>query len=232
MPAGEGLVARVRCSDRSDGDFGGGAGALLEARRQEFMAGPWTWLDQRHGAGVVIVAEPGQGAGQAGDAAVTNCSGAVLAVRVADCAPIVLVAGGVTAVAHVGWRGIVAGVISATVRAAEGLSTAAGAATVAPLRCGDLRALIGPVIRPGNYEFGAKELAMVTGIVGHGPAAGSDWGTPALDLAAAACEALAAAGVNDVEDLGFDTADERFYSSRVRGDSGRQVTAVRLEAVS
>ena len=31
-----------------------------------------------------------------------------------------------------------------------------------------------------------------------------------------------------VDDLGFDTADERFFSHRVRGDVGRQITAARL----
>jgi len=41
--------------------------------------------------------------------------------------------------------------------------------------------------------------------------------------------ALGTAGVDDVEDLGFDTANESFFSHRVRGDLGRQATTVRLE---
>ncbi|HCH80906.1 MAG TPA: polyphenol oxidase, partial [Acidimicrobiaceae bacterium] len=53
-------------------------------------------------------------------------------------------------------------------------------------------------------------------------------GTLALDMAAATTLALHRAGVDIVDDLGFDTADERFFSHRVRGDVGRQITAARL----
>ena len=53
-------------------------------------------------------------------------------------------------------------------------------------------------------------------------------GALALDMAAATTLALHRAGVDIVDDLGFDTADERFFSHRVRGDGGRQVTAARL----
>ena len=48
-------------------------------------------MHQVHGATVVRVAEPGGGAGLEADAAVTAASGAVLAVQVADCAPVALV---------------------------------------------------------------------------------------------------------------------------------------------
>ena len=40
--------------------------------------------------------------------------------------------------------------------------------------------------------------------------------------------AVAAPEHDIVDDLGFDTADERFFSHRVRSDGGRQVTAARL----
>ena len=57
---------------------------------------------------------------------------------------------------------------------------------------------------------------------------GGGTGALALDMAAATTLVLHRAGVDIVDDLGFDTADERFFSHRVRGDGGRQVTAARL----
>ena len=75
-------------------------------------------MRQVHGATVVRVAEPGEGAGLEADAAVTAAAGAVLAVQVADCAPVALVgSNGVVGIAHVGWRGLVAGVLTATLDA-------------------------------------------------------------------------------------------------------------------
>ena len=230
VPAGEGLVARVRCSQRSDGDFRCDAGAGtspdhrrgLERRRQELMVGEWTWLKQVHGAGVVVVTEPGGGAGSVADGAVTAViNEVVLALHTADCAPVVVVGNGAVGVAHAGWRGIVAGVINEVVRALRGLTAVSGGA--------GLRAVVGPVIRPSAYEFGPAELAAVSDAVRRDVAGVTSWGSPALDLVAAVRGALSAAGISEVEDLGFDTADECFFSHRVRGDPARQATTVRLE---
>ena len=236
MPAGRGLAARVRCSDRSDGDFRCDAGtgpphgrvrsdaaAALDRRRQALMAGPWTWLQQVHGADVVSVREPGEGAGAPADGAVTSVPGAVLAVHAADCVPVVVAGGGALGVAHAGWRGIAAGVVGAVVEAVVAES-------------GDpeprLAALLGPMIRPACYEFGSTELAAVAAAVGCDVAGSTAWGAPALDLAAAAGGALRAAGVSQVEDWGLDTAGEHFFSHRVRGDTGRHALAARLEPAS
>ena len=61
---------------------------LAARRRPRSSTDPWTWLRQVHGAGVVIVTEPGEHAGAQADAAVTAVPGAVLAVQTADCAPV------------------------------------------------------------------------------------------------------------------------------------------------
>ena len=185
------------------------------------MSGPWTWLKQVHGAGVVVVTEPGGNAGSVADAAVTAVPAAVLTLQTADCAPVVVVGHGSVGVAHAGWRGIVAGVLGEVVRAMRGLQGGADDT--------NLRALVGPVIRPSAYEFGAAELAAVAEATGRDVSAVTSWGTPALDLVAAVRSALGAAGVSDVEDLGLDTAHDGFFSHRVRGNAGRQATAVRLE---
>ena len=73
IPAGPGRVARVRCSDRFDGDFRfDGDARELDRRRQEFLDGPWTWLRQMHGGKVVVVESPGAEAGRPADGAVTR----------------------------------------------------------------------------------------------------------------------------------------------------------------
>ena len=165
--------------------------------------------------------EPGGCAGTEADAAVTTVPRAVLALHTADCAPVVVVGDGAVGVAHAGWRGIVAGVLATVVDALH--RVAPGCA-----RTG-LRAVVGPVIRPSRYEFGETELAAVTAAAHRDVGGVTSWGTPALDIVAAVRGALGEAGVNEVEDLGFDTAHDGFYSHRVRGERARQATAVRLE---
>lgn len=64
----------------------------------------WAMVHQVHGAGVVVADRAGR-LGD-GDALVTTTPGLPIAVRVADCAPIVLLADGVVGVVHAGWRGI------------------------------------------------------------------------------------------------------------------------------
>ena len=226
VPAGDGWGVRVRCSQRSEGDFRCNDDNTvrsdhLEDRRQRLMSGRWTWLSQAHGAGVVAVIEPGGCAGAVADAAVTTVPDAVLAVHTADCAPVVVIGDGAMGVAHAGWRGIVAGVIDAVVDAMRRIAPSGPESSY--------RAVIGPVIRPSNYEFGAAELAAVADAAGCGVGGVTAWGTPALDLVAAARGALGAAGVSDVEDLGLDTADDFFFSYRARGDRARLATAARLE---
>ncbi len=224
VPAGGGLVARVRCSQRSDGDFRCDAdarsGSDLAPRRHALLAGEWTWLEQVHGADIVVVAEPGGGAGAVADAAVTSVPGAVLAVHTADCAPVVVAGGGAVGVAHAGWRGIVAGVLGEAVKALRSLVSDPDAG---------LRAVVGPVVRPAAYEFGPADLAAVGCAVGCDVSGVTSWGAPSLDLVAAVRGALGAAGVGEVEDLGLDTSREAFFSHRVRGERARGATAVRLE---
>lgn len=185
------------------------------------MSGPWTWLEQVHGAEVVVVTETGGGAGSVADGAVTGVPAAVLALHTADCAPVVVVGDGAVGVAHAGWRGIVAGVLGEVVRTMRGLPAGSGGT--------GLRAVVGPVIRPSAYEFGPVDLAAVSGAARREVRGTTSWGTPALDLVEAVRGALGTAGVIEVEDLGFDTAHEQFFSHRVRGERARQATTVRLE---
>jgi YfiH family protein len=218
LPAGPLFRVRVRCSERVDGNFHVDIPAAeLTARRTTLAPGVWTWLRQVHGATVIAVENPGDGAGRNGDAAVTKIPGAVLAAQTADCAPVVLVGDGVLAVAHAGWRGIVEGVLPAAVHAMQDRSA------------GPVRALLGPVIRPASYAFGERDLAEVEAVAGPGARGVTSDGEPALDMAAAVKSVLEDAGVVEMMDLGLDTAGASFYSHRTRRDPERQATVAWLE---
>lgn len=171
-----------------------------------------------HGAGVVVVTEPGEQAGVEADAAVTGVLGCTLAVRSADCAPVVIVGRRTVAVVHAGWRGVVAGVVAATVDALEAL--------------GDLpeAAHLGPCIRPGCYEFADPELGEVVDRLGPHVRATTAWGTPALDLPAAVTGALRASGVPLIHDeAGCTACDRRWFSHRARAEDARFATTAWLE---
>ena len=190
LPAGSGWVARVRCSDRDDGDFRiDGNAAELQRVRHPCCPDRGRGLRQVHGSNVVAVSEPGQGVGVEADGAVTAIDGVVLAVQTADCAPVVIAGRGVVGVAHVGWRGIGAGVIQSVVKT----MAAAGSGGLQDIEP-SARALLGPVIRPANYEFGASELDEVASVAGDAVRATTADGLPALDLATAVRRCLAAAG--------------------------------------
>jgi YfiH family protein len=221
LPAGPHHQVRVRCSERVDGDFHVDLPFTeLAARRREFAPGAWTWLRQVHGPDVVRVRYPGDDAGTAADAAVTSVSGAVLAVQTADCVPVVLIADGAFAVAHAGWRGVVEGVLPAAAAALRGIAE------------GDLRAFVGPHIRPSHYAFGEEDLDAVVAVAGHSVRSITDDGEAALDMTAAVRSVLADAGVASVDVVDADTADAGWFSHRIRGDRERQVTAAWMEETS
>jgi polyphenol oxidase len=179
---------------------------------------PWTWLRQVHGPKVVLVAAPGARAGEEADASVTAATGAVLAVHTADCAPVAMVSPHGVAVAHAGWRGAAAGVLQGAVAELRGLGD------------GPVHAVVGPLIGPECYEFGAEDLVTVVQALGEHVAARTSAGTPALDLPAAVGAALEAAGVDDVEWVGGCTAHaDGWYSHRARGDQARQAVLVWIE---
>src|SRR3954468_21726456 len=74
------------------------------------------WLEQVHGATVLDL---DRDAVNPADGAVTSRAGVVCAVLTADCLPVLFASrdGGRVGIAHAGWRGLLNGVLSATVRA-------------------------------------------------------------------------------------------------------------------
>ena len=115
---------------------GGDAGTI------ELPSAP-AWLQQVHGTTVVV--EPDADGRPEADASVTRTPGKVLAIRTADCLPVVFAArdGSEVAAAHAGWRGLGAGVLEATIAAMR----------TAPE---DIVAWMGPAAGPGAYEVGAE----------------------------------------------------------------------------
>ncbi|MFZ5482525.1 MAG: polyphenol oxidase family protein [Myxococcota bacterium] len=167
-------------------------------------------VSQVHGARVV-------GAGEAdgrteADAIVSAEPGVVVAVRVADCVPILLAAPGVVAAVHAGWRGTAADVTRATLRAVRERTR------------GEVRAAVGPCICGRCYEVGDEVIAAVGRV-----APGRAWlDGRRVDLAEANAAILRDEGVA-VDVLGVCTrCDEGYWSFRRDGAAGgRQAGAIR-----
>jgi len=143
-------------------------------------------LKQVHSAKCVS-AEGRSGVLDRGDALLENTPGAVVAVKTADCLPILLVdeCNRAVAAVHAGWRGTVAQIAEAAVSAMrDRFGTSPG----------DLHAAIGPGIGNCCYEVG-PEVAAQFGGQGRGH----------VDLAGANVRQLIAAGVTP----------ERIYASNL-----------------
>jgi len=181
------------------------ARARLEARLG-LAPGGLRFMEQVHSATVHDVppgpARPGEPVPVA-DAMVSADASAALAVMVADCLPVVFAgpagSGAATAVAHAGRRGLLDGVLQATVERLR----AAGA--------GRLQAWIGPAICGRCYEVPAamarEAERLMPGISGT-----TSWGTPALDLPGTAAALLEGLGVA-VESSGVCTLETPAYNS-------------------
>jgi polyphenol oxidase len=164
------------------------------------------------------------------DAIVTRMRALAIGISTADCGPVLFAEpkARVIGAAHAGWRGALSGVVEAAVDAMERLGAERG----------QIRAVIGPMIRQANYEVGPDLLARFDAEdpASHrffAPAARD--GHAMFDLAGYICARLARAGVRHVEDVGLCTyADaERFFSFRrtthcAEADYGRHVNAIAL----
>jgi polyphenol oxidase len=154
------------------------------------------------------------------DALVTTQPTAPLGVLVADCLPVLMADTGnrVVGAAHVGRRGLVGGVLQATINAM----------VVAGTRPADIVAVIGPGACGRCYEVPERMRDEVDAIV-PGSASTTRAGTPGLDLAAGAEHILAGAGIGTVRQTGICTIeDARFYSYRRDGRTGRFAGVIML----
>jgi YfiH family protein len=179
-------------------------------------------LHQVHGARVVRIGAADVGILHEADASVTTEPGIGCAVQVADCLPVLMVAGDGRAVgaAHAGWRGLAAGVVEATLAA---LCEAAGCAPQA------VQVWLGACIGPRRFEVGADVLAAF----GADPAdpapprfaaraGGAKW---LADLPGLARDRLARAGVRRITGGAWCTVEDasRFFSFRRDRVTGRMI---------
>lgn len=174
--------------------------------------GPLAIVSQVHGGRVVDLAQA-DGATEA-DAIVSVVPGRVVAVRVADCVPVLLASDGGVAAIHAGWRSTAADIVRTALAALRAVN---GDATVV--------AAIGPAIGACCYEVGDEVIAGVAAV-----APGRDWLVGRhVDLVAANAAILRSAGVS-VEIVGACTrCGEGLWSHRRDGErAGRQVGAIRL----
>ena len=179
------------------------------------------WLEQVHGTAVELHAGSADTPPRA-DAAVAFEPGRVCAVMTADCLPVVFAdrAGARVGVAHAGWRGLVGGVLEATIAALE----------VPPA---DLHAWLGPAIGPAAFEVGPEVreayLAKVEGSASCFTS--NDRGRYLADIYGLARLALGAAGVASVHGGGWCTHEDaqRFFSYRRDGVTGRMATLAWLD---
>jgi polyphenol oxidase len=177
------------------------------------------WLEQVHGAKVLDLdvdrVTPA-------DAAVTSRLGIVCTVLTADCLPVLFCdrAGRQVGVAHAGWRGLLGGVLPATV-AAFGVPA------------GEIVAWLGPAIGAASYEVGAdvRDAYVARDSAAEccfEPNARGRW---QADLYALARASLAVAGVTSVAggELCTFSAPQRFFSHRREAPCGRFATMIWLE---
>ncbi|MDG1479665.1 MAG: polyphenol oxidase family protein [Myxococcota bacterium] len=183
----KGLLHGFSRRSLSDGhvlDLGRDASPALWAKVAAELGSPGAGIamvSQVHGSSVIVA----EGAGILGeaDALITRQRGLLLAIRTADCVPVLVVGhDGEIAAIHAGWRGIAAGVIPAAL-----------SAMAAPKH-----AVVGPCISAAAYQVGEE---VIDGIVAAGvPAsvvADRSYGArPHADLKAAARWQLAQSGVS------------------------------------
>ena len=145
------------------------------------------------------------------DALVTNQPSIALGVTSADCAPVLIFEAdaGVVAAVHAGWRGALAGVVEAAVKAMTEVGTIPDCMVAA----------IGPCIARESYEVGTE---FSTPFLKQDPdnsrffEPAEDPAKSRFDLPAYVCSRAAKAGIGTVDAVGLDTCknEELFFSYR------------------
>jgi YfiH family protein len=180
------------------------------------------WVHQVHGGGVLraIAGEPFEN-GRPADAIVGDDPGRVLAVRVADCVPVLMATrdGRRVAAVHAGWRGVIAGVVTAAL------------AELAP-RGAAVVAAVGPCIGMEAFEVGPEVLeAFVAGFGERAPVRLCADGKGRVDLREAVRLQLIEWGlspeqIDTTDRCTVRNADEFFSHRRDQGVTGRMAAVI------
>jgi len=169
-------------------------------------------ISQVHGAGVLWATGPGL-VGEA-DAVLSREVGLLLAVRTADCVPILVAGEGVVGAIHAGWRGLAAGVIPAALAELDSF--------------GALSAVVGPSICMDCYEVDEPVVEGISRWIPESSFVRRGSGRPHVDPGAAAVAQLKASGLTDITRVEVCTScDPRLWSHRQSGAAaGRQAGLV------
>lgn len=182
-------------------------------------------VSQVHGAEVVTVGA-GRGPMQViaeADGVVSLAAGTPVAVRTADCVPVLLaVAGRGVAAVHAGWRGTAKGVVA---RGVASLCEATGAAPA------EVVAAVGPRIAGVDYEVGHEvvDALSATGLSpGDFVVGRSERDRPLVDVGLAVRSQLHGLGVGVIEvHQGSTAQSDRWWSHRRDGErAGRQAAVI------
>ena len=205
------------------GNHVGDSPALVAANRamlRERLPAEPLWLQQVHG--ITAVNADFEANLLEADAAIARQPGRVCTVMTADCLPVLLCdrAGTLVAAAHAGWRGLVAGVLEATIKKMD-------------VPASELLAWLGPAIGPNCFEVGDEVRAT---FVDKDPDAALAFlatspGKWLADIYTLARQRLQTAGVNSISGGNFCTFTEaeRFFSYRRDGVTGRMASLIWLD---
>jgi len=182
------------------------------------------WLNQVHGATVLSAGDQSFGDVPPDADALIACKAKdVIAVKTADCLPVLLCSksGDEIAAAHCGWRGLAAGILANTVAAMAASPD-------------DLLVWFGPAISQAAYEVGDEVRAAFVAVDGEAAACfeSNDKGRWQADLYGLARLTLAAAGVTQIYGGGLCTFNDpkRFFSYRRERSTDRIISFIyRLE---
>ncbi len=176
------------------------------------------WLTQVHG--IEVVKAKDDGVCRQADACWTDEPGLACVVMTADCLPVFFtnIDGSQVAVAHAGWRGLLAGVLEETLSVFDQVS--------------ELHVWFGPAIGPNAFEVGPEVKSL---FCDHDPDAEIAFSESAVglnkylaDLYALARLRLLKAGVKNISscDLCTYSDDDSFYSYRRDGETGRLASLI------
>jgi len=176
------------------------------------------WVHQVHGGDVMRAPCP---SGAKADALVCDDPSKLIAVRVADCVPILVAAadGKVVAAIHSGWRGVIAGVVRNAIEAMR-------------VRPEKMIAAIGPCIGFDAFEVGGEVLDAFTDCFGnHAPIRRREDGKGHVDLRRAVETQLCQTGIpadriDTTNRCTFRDSEEFFSHRRDKGITGRMAALI------
>ncbi len=185
----------------------------------------WQWLNQVHGARVVVIQRETNPV--TADAVITREAGLALSILTADCLPLLLASedGSEIAAVHCGWRGLAAGIVANTVQA---MATPPDA----------ILAWMGPAIGPCHFEVGPDVHGALSAVLSSEALAsafvpGAD-GKFMANLYEVGTALLQQQGVSRISGCKLCTScdQQRFFSYRLSPICGRIASTVCIQPAS